>query len=99
MATDGSRSAGTPSEGSTATCRPARAAEVLGVSTAAMDWSALTPLQRLAVLDLMKTTMQAELDRSAEEINAVLREQGCPAEVEIEVRMRIDPNRDPRLGR
>lgn len=58
----------------------------------------MTPRQRLALLDLMQATMQAEMDRVLIEMNIELAKRGVPAEIEIEVRLRIDPNRDPRLA-
>lgn len=64
-----------------------------------LRWPSLTPHQRLAIFDLMKSTMQAELDRHMAEINDELARGGIPARVEIEVRLVIDHSRDPRLER
>lgn len=64
-----------------------------------LRWPNLTPHQRLAVADLMRSTMQAELDRHVAELNAELATGGVPLRVEIDVRMLFDPNRDPRLER
>jgi len=78
---------------------PACPAEDAASYTAATAWSELTPRQRLAMLDLMQSTMQAEIDKHVAEINADLERRDIPARVEFEVRVVIDPNRDPRLER
>lgn len=83
----------------TVASHPAARAAAQASLIAAKGWSAMSPHQRLAVLDLIKATMQAEIDKSLIDMNAFLAERGVPAEVDIEVRLRIDPNRDPRLDR
>jgi hypothetical protein len=62
-----------------------------------MNWLKMTPRQRLAAIDLMQATVNAELRPVIAEINAELDASGVPARFEIEVRLVIDPNRDPRL--
>jgi hypothetical protein len=64
-----------------------------------LRWPHLTPHQRLAILDLMKSTMQAELDKHIAEMNAEFASGGIPLRIEVDVRMVFDHNRDPRLER
>ena len=64
-----------------------------------MEWFEMSPRQRLAMLDLMQATMQAEINKHVGDINAYFDERGVPAHVEVEVRLVMDPNRDPRLER
>jgi hypothetical protein len=61
------------------------------------DWTTMTPHQRLALIDLMQATIQAEIQPMLDDINRELDAANVPARLEIDVRLAIDPNRDPRL--